>query len=176
MLDAMPFVTWRAHAVGFAGTASMFVGALALSASGGQSHYLAFSASLCAGGALLAWLGFTARRIGWSAWVAMGVLGTAALFLSLLVVREDVCCMFGYHRGLGYPWGWLDSDASADSMDVIEAYRSNPGELEKIVDWPKVVLDGLFWWHLAAVAVLPVTQALRGVHSRALVTCSAGPV
>ncbi|TMR09945.1 hypothetical protein ETD86_41490 [Nonomuraea turkmeniaca] len=156
----MPLSTRRTYVVGFLGTASMLLGALALSASGGQSHYLTFGASLCTGGVALAWLGFTGRRAGRAAWAVTLTLGAAGLFLSLLVVRETVCCMFGYHRGMGYPWGWLDSAASAETMEQIEALRADPGRLEKTVDWPKVVLDGLFWWHIAAAAVLPLSQAL----------------
>jgi hypothetical protein len=157
----MPSVTRHLYIRGLAGTASMLIGALALSASGGQSHYLAFSAALCTGGAVLTWVGFTGRRLDRIAWVVIALLAVAGLFLSLLVVREDVCCMFGYHRGLGYPWGWLDSSASADTMDVIDRYRADPGKLERTVDWPKVVFDGLFWWHAAVVAVLPATLVLR---------------
>ncbi|MFI7698692.1 hypothetical protein [Nonomuraea sp. NPDC049480] len=157
----MPLTLQRIPLPGFLGTASMLVAALALSMSGGQSHYLAFGASLGAGGVILAWLGFTARRIGWIAWAATAALGTAGLFLSLLVVRETVCCMFGYHRGTGYPWGWLDSGASAETMEMIETLRADPGRLEKTVDWPKVLLDGLFWWHVAVVVVAPVARVLQ---------------
>ncbi|WP_127934935.1 hypothetical protein [Nonomuraea polychroma] len=156
----MPLPNRRPYVVGFFGTASMLLGVLALSASGGQSHYLAFGASTCAGGLVLAWLGFTGHRAGWVAWAVTAALGTAGLFLSLLVVRETVCCMFGYHRGMGYPWGWLDSGASAETMEQIEALRANPWRLEKTVDWPKVVLDGLFWWHIAVAATLPLSQTL----------------
>jgi hypothetical protein len=143
------------------GAISMFLAALALSMSGGQSHYLAFGAALGAGGAVLVWAGFTGRRVGGLAWAVTAALGTAGLFLSLLVVRETVCCMFGYHRGMGYPWGWLDSAAAADTMERIDAIRADPGRLARTVDWPKVVVDGLFWWHLAVVAVVPVVLTLR---------------
>ncbi|MGP3913043.1 hypothetical protein [Nonomuraea sp. 10N515B] len=156
----MPSPNRHDYGVGFLGTASMFLGALALSASGGQSHYLAFSASMCTGGVVLAWLGFTGRRACWVAWAVTAALGAAGLFLSLLVVRETVCCMFGYHRGMGYPWGWLDIGGSAETMEQIEALRANPWRLEKTVDWPKVVLDGLFWWHVAVAATLPLSRAL----------------
>ncbi|GAA3791692.1 hypothetical protein GCM10022226_08380 [Sphaerisporangium flaviroseum] len=151
-----------APAVG--GTLSVALGALALLASGGQSHYLAFGAALCLGGALLVWAGVTARPIGRIGWLATGMLGLAGLFLSLLVSREDVCCMFGYHRGLGYPWGWLDSDATADSMAAIEAMKSSPEGLEQTVDWPKVVFDGLFWWHAALIVVVPITRVRRAAR------------
>jgi hypothetical protein len=162
MLGDMPLRSRRTLFSGFLGTASMLIAALALTMSGGQSHYLAFSASLGAGGAMLAWLGLTARPMGWIAWTATAALGAAGLFLSLLVVHESVDCMFCYHRGMGYPWGWLDSGGSAETMEMIDAMRADPGALDKTIDWPKVVLDGLFWWHVAVVAVVPVARFRSG--------------
>ncbi|MCA2180059.1 hypothetical protein LDL08_28145 [Nonomuraea glycinis] len=152
----MHFRAW-----GLFGAASVIVGAVALLGSGAQTHYVAFGAALCMGGALLVWVAVTARRVGRIGWLATTALTLAGLFLSMLVEREDVCCMYGYHRGLGYPWAWLDSYATADSMAAIAAMRSNPAKLEKSVDWLKVVLDGLFWWHVAVLVVVPVMQAGR---------------
>ncbi|MEV0166618.1 hypothetical protein [Nonomuraea fuscirosea] len=146
---------------GLFGVASVLVGAAALLQSGAQPHYVAFGTALCLGGALLVWVAVTARRVGRISWLATTALTLAGLFLSMLVVREDVCCMYGYHRGLGYPWAWLDSYATADNMAAIDAIRSDPAALEKSVDWLKVVLDGLFWWHVALLVVVPAMQARR---------------
>ncbi|MEV5895917.1 hypothetical protein [Nonomuraea fuscirosea] len=156
MLSGMRLWAW-----GLFGAASVLVGAVALSGSWAQPHYVAFGAALCMGGALLLWVAVTARRVGRIGWLATTTLTLAGLFLSMLVVREDVCCMYGYHRGLGYPWAWLDSYATADSMAAIDAMRSDPAALEKSVDWLKVVLDGLFWWHAAVLVVVPVMRARR---------------
>ncbi|MEU8401935.1 hypothetical protein AB0C28_42705 [Nonomuraea sp. NPDC048892] len=156
----------RLRACGLFGTASILVGALALMGSGAQTHYIAFGTALCLGGALLVWVAITSRRIGRIGWLAITALTLAGLFLSMLVVREDVCCMFGYHRGLGYPWGWLDSYATADTMAAIDAMRSDPAALETSVDWLKVVLDGLFWWHVAVLVVVPAMQVGRRFQRR----------
>ncbi|WP_326634767.1 hypothetical protein OIE67_52975 [Nonomuraea fuscirosea] len=96
--------------------------------------------------------------------MATTALTLAGLFLSMLVVCEDVCCMYGYHRGLGYPWAWLDSYTTTDNVAAIDAIRSDPAALEKSVDWSKVVLDGLFWWHVALLVVVPAMQARRRSH------------
>ncbi|WP_152990767.1 hypothetical protein [Sphaerimonospora mesophila] len=145
---------------------SIVVGALALGASGGQSHYVAFGLVVCVGGALLVLVAVAALRIGRMGWLVTIGLTLAGLFFSLLVAREDVCCMYGYHRGLGYPWGWLDSYIVAEDMAVIDAARSDPAVLEKKVDWLKVVLDGLFWLHVALLFVVPVTWLHRYVQAR----------
>jgi hypothetical protein len=152
---AMPMVASRVTLTSL-GTASALIGVLALQVN--QSHYLAFGLVLCAGGAVLALLGIAARRFPRPSWWITSALGLAGLLLSLFVVREDICCMYGYHRGLGYPWGWLDMHTSADALAAIEAAKSDPRRLDTSIDILKVILDGLFWWHVALLAVVPLTQ------------------
>jgi hypothetical protein len=127
-----------------------------------QRHYLVFGLVLCAGGALLTWVGVTSRRVGRIAWLATVVLCVAGLFLSLFVVREDVCCAYGYHRGLGFPWGWLDSSATVDSAAEVKAIQADPSQLATQLDTMMLGLDAAFWWYAAVVLVVPASRALQG--------------
>lgn len=146
------------------GLASTGIGILALAGSG-LPHYHVFGIVLVGSGTVLAWLGLAKRPVGRVAWSATLACGAIGLLLSLLVVREDHCCMFGYHRGRGYPWGWLDSGAVADTRGALEAKKA-AGQLHTTVDRLKVVMDGLFWWHAAVLLVVPASQVRRAVHGR----------
>lgn len=144
-----------------AGALSAGIGLLGLALSGGQSHYLVFGAVLVAGGAVLLWLGLSGGRPGVPAWSAVGVLAVAGLLAGLLVVREDVCCMFVYHRNLGYPWAWLDSHLEVETMAQVEAIAAAPGDLPRHLDLPKLIIDAIFWLNAAILAVVPAALLLR---------------
>lgn len=147
-----------------AGVASAGIGIVAVAGSE-LSHYRVFGTVLVGGGAFLVWLGVAKRPVGRIAWLAVTACGAIGLFLSLLVVREDSCCMFGYHRGRGYPWGWLDSSAVAETREALEVTKA-AGQLSTTVDRLKVVLDGLFWWHAAVLVVVPASQMWHAAHDR----------
>ncbi|MEQ7006863.1 hypothetical protein ABN028_11845 [Actinopolymorpha sp. B17G11] len=124
-------------------------------------HDLAFGLVLCAGGVLLTWVGLTSRRVGRIAWLATVVVALAGLFLSLLVVREDVCCMYAYHRGLGFPWGWLDSGATVATRAAVEELQANPGQLATQIDVAKMGLDTAFWWYAGVLLCIPASRMLQ---------------
>lgn len=130
-----------------------------------QSHYAAFAGALVAGGAALVWLGVSGERLGRVGWLACGALAVAGLFGSLLVVREEVACMFCYHRGQGYPWGWLDTGFANDDMPTVQRAHqimaSNPGVASRTVDWMKVLVDGVFWGYVALPLVVVAAQVSR---------------
>jgi hypothetical protein len=135
---------------------------------GPQSHYAAFAGALVAGGSALVWLGVSGRRIGRAGWLACGALAIAGLFGSLLVVREEVACMYCYHRGQGYPWGWLDSGFTHSDMPTLQRAHqimaANPEVASRAVDWMKVLVNGVFWGFVAlplAVAATQVSRMLR---------------
>ncbi|MEV4417509.1 hypothetical protein [Catellatospora sp. NPDC049609] len=148
-------------ALSVAGGLGVAAGLCALLLSSGMSHWLVFGAVLAAGGAALLAAGLRGPVPGPLAWAAIAVLALAGLAASLLVVREDVCCMFAYHRGLGYPWGWLDSHAEAETMAAVEAIRADAGSLPKHLDPPKLVAAVLFWTAAAVLAVVPLTLLRR---------------
>lgn len=151
-------------ASGAVGAFSVLIGALALLASGGMGHYLAFGAVLCAGGTLLGWSALAGRPV-WIAGLAASIpLGVAGLLLSLLISREEVCCMFGYHRGLGYPWNWVTRYGTADTLAGIEELRRGRGGLATSINPAKAALDGLFWWHLGLLVVFSARWAFRAVR------------
>jgi hypothetical protein len=126
-----------------------------------QRHHLAFSLALCTGGALLTWVGLTSRRVGQIAWLATVLLAVAGVLVSLLVVREDVCCMFAYHRGLGYPWGWLDSGATVATKAEVRRIQADPAQLDLRLDVAKLGLDTAFWWYAAVLVCVPVSRAFQ---------------
>ena len=146
---------------------SMMMGTLLL-LSRPPGHQVAFAAALVAGGAALLWLGVGGRRIGRAGWIAVGVLTIAGFFASLLVVREDIECMFCYHRGQGYPWGWLDTEfTNPDIPSLHRAHQimaADPGVAVPTLDGLKMILDGVFWAYVALPLVVvstPVCRALR---------------
>ncbi|MEU8075489.1 hypothetical protein AB0B31_08555 [Catellatospora citrea] len=147
-----------------AGVASAAIGLLALVTSVGVAYYTVFGMVLGCAGAVLAWLGLADLRPGPIVWAAVAVLAVIGLLASLLVVREDICCMFGYHRGLGYPWGWLDSGADAATLDEIEEIAAAPERLPLHLDPFKLLLDALFWTQAAVLAVIPAVLVLRGAR------------
>lgn len=143
---------------------SVIAGTLLL-LSGPPGHQVAFAAALVAGGAALIWLGVGGRRIGRAGWAAVGVLTIAGFFASLLVVREDIACMFCYHRGRGYPWGWLDTDFTNPDMATVDRAHqimaTDPGVARPTLDGFKVILDGVFWAYVALPLVIVTVQAGR---------------
>lgn len=160
----MGIANWRAASLVALGLAAATIGALALVASPRQSHYVVFGLVLCAAGVLLLWTGVTARTVAGAAWFAVVLCTAVGVLCGLLVTRETVCCMFGYHRALGYPWGWLDSHATAETRDQIEAIRAAPGALDNELDVVRLGLDAVFWWHVSVLCVVPaglIHQAWR---------------
>ncbi len=147
-----------------AGVASAAIGLLALVTNVGTGYYTVFGMVLGCAGAVLAWLGLAGLRPGPIVWAAVAVLAVAGLLAGLLVVREDVCCMFGYRRGLGYPWAWLDSWADAETLDEIEEIAAAPERLPLHLDPAKLILDALFWTQAAVLAVIPAVLVLRGAR------------
>ncbi|MFD0592622.1 hypothetical protein ACFQZ4_08685 [Catellatospora coxensis] len=143
-----------------AGVASAAVGLLALVTRGYRLlHGLRDGARVRRRGAGLARAGRSASRpdhLGRG-----GGAGGAGLLAGLLVVREDICCMFGYRRGLGYPWSWLDSGADASTLDEIEEIAAAPERLRLHLDPIKLLLDALFWTQAAILAVIPAVLVLR---------------
>lgn len=144
-----------------AGVASAAVGLLALVTHVGIGYYTVFGMVLGCAGAVLAWLGLADLRPGPIVWAGVAVLAAVGLLAGLLVVREDICCMFGYHRGLGYPWSWLDSAADAATLDEIEEIAAAPERLPLHLDPLKLLLDALFWTQAAILAVIPAVLVLR---------------
>lgn len=61
--------------------------------------------------------------------------------------------MFCYHRGQGYPWGWLDTGFTDSDMPTVqrahEILASHPEVASRTVDWMKVLVDGVFWGYIA---------------------------
>ncbi|GHJ47779.1 hypothetical protein Cs7R123_51210 [Catellatospora sp. TT07R-123] len=152
-------VWWRALLV-TAGAASLLMVGLAMVSHGLDGYYTVFALVLALGGVLLLWLGATGRALGW-AWAAVAVLTLVGLGASLLAERTGICCMFGYHRGLGYPWPWLTSHAEADTLVAIEAVAASPQDLAKQVDLLYLLADAAFWGEAALLLVTPLALLLR---------------
>lgn len=155
-----PAATVGAFAV-VAGVGGLMLGALMLLVSGGGVHYLVTAGVLVASGAALIWRGVAQSPPTRWGWLVAGALASAGLVLSLFVVREEVCCMFAYHRGLGYPWAWLDAGGTADTLAGVEELRANPGLLNWHLNWLKLIIDGLFWAYAALLLVALAPPALR---------------
>lgn len=130
-----------------------------------QSQYVAFAGALVAGGSALAWLGVSGRRLGRAGWLVCGALAVAGLFGSLLVVREEIACMYCYHRGQGYPWGWLDTGFAHPDMPTLQRAHqimaTNPEVMSRAVDWMKVLVDGVFWGYVALPLAAVATHVSR---------------
>ncbi|MBV1856244.1 hypothetical protein [Catellatospora tritici] len=156
---------WRNVLLVLAGVASLCMVALAMVSHGLDGYYTVFALVMALGGVLLLWFGVTGRPLGW-AWVAVVVLTLVGLALSLLEERTGICCMFGYHRGLGYPWPWLTSHAEADTLAAVEAIAASPQELAKHVDPHYLLVDTAFWAEAALLLVTPVALVLRRTGSR----------
>jgi hypothetical protein len=161
-LFRLPAGNRRSLGLALLGGLSLTGGTLSLLLSGGYiDHFLVSGLVVCASGSLLLWLGLTARPVGRTGWLATGTLAVIGLSLSLLVVRESVCCMFAYHRGLGYPWIWFSNHGQADTLEAIEAMKANPARLDGSVAPFYMVLDQLFWWYTAVLLVVPLTLGWR---------------
>ncbi|MDI1464679.1 hypothetical protein QEZ54_27280 [Catellatospora sp. KI3] len=139
---------------------SLLMVGVALLSHGLDGYYTVFALVLALGGVLLLWLGATGRPLGW-AWAAVGVLTLVGLGVSLVEERTGICCMFGYHRGLGYPWPWLTSHAEADTLAAIEAVAASPQDLSKHVQLRYLLVDAAFWAEAALLLVTPVALLLR---------------
>ncbi len=148
-------------ALSVVGALGALAGLFALVISGGMSHWLVFGAVLGASGLLLLWTALRGPLPGPPAWAAIVVLTAAGLAASLLVVQEQVCCMFVYHHDLGYPWSWLLSHAEAETMPAVEEIRARAADLPKHVHRGRLVAATAFWTGVALLLVLPVTLLRR---------------
>lgn len=156
---------WRAASAA-AGLFGVLAGGLAFVDRAGMVHYLVSGVVLCLGGTLLLWSAGTGRTIGPASAAATVPVCLIGLALSLLVVRETVCCMFGYSRGRGFPWNMLHWHGSADTLEEIQRLRSDPRLLDFSVDPFRIVMDSVFWWYAAVLAVLPGQATLRVCRRR----------
>ncbi|BCJ74725.1 hypothetical protein CS0771_42690 [Catellatospora sp. IY07-71] len=148
-------------ALSVVGALGALTGLFALVISGGMSHWLVFGAVLVASGMLLLWTGLRGPLPGPLAWAAIVVLTVAGMALSLLVVREQVCCMFVYHHDLGYPWSWLLGYGEAETMTAVEELRARAGDLPRHVHRGRFLAGTAFWAGAALLLVLPVTLLWR---------------
>ena len=123
-----------------------------------QQHYAAFAAATVTGGLTLVWLAVGRRRPGRAALVGWGLLTLAGMLGSLLIWREQVGCMFCYHRGQGYPWGWLDVGFDHPDMPTLrrahEIMKADPDLADWSFDRPKALLDAVFWGYVALPVVV----------------------
>ncbi|GGM08261.1 hypothetical protein ACFFX1_02100 [Dactylosporangium sucinum] len=130
----------------------------------GQSvpHLRAFGAALIVAGSILAWFGVSGKGVGAIGWSAVGGLAAAGLAASLFFVREDIGCMFCYHRGQGYPWGFVHTGFTHDDMPTVERAHElmaeRPGIASRSFDAFGAALDAVFW---ASVALPLVTVVAR---------------
>lgn len=108
-----------------AGQVSLTLGVfwLLISLSGGHPRDVVTGAALAGGGlVLLLW-----RRVplsGRLAFAAAGVSGIGGTVAGLTVRSAELCCMFSYTEGRGWPYEWLTRHAAADG----------PGEARRLAE------------------------------------------
>ncbi|MEU3454902.1 hypothetical protein ABZ671_15065 [Micromonospora sp. NPDC006766] len=155
----------RLNPYAFMGLSSLIAGPVVLLLGRLQSDYAAFAGALVAGGSALVWLGISGRRIGRAAWIAVGALAVVGVFGSLLIVREEISCMYCYYGQQGYPWGWIDTGFSHDHMPTVQhahqIMATNPEIVGRSIDGFKAFVDGTFWGYVALPLAAVTTQVGR---------------
>lgn len=124
-------------------------------------YYLFAEVAVITGGAAV--LVTTVMPLRWPYWLGIVLAGPAGTAVGLLVLREQIGCMFCYSQSRGYPFRWLSRGIDYETNLPLPAARTYLEANTDSAPWrldTTTAMVNVFVWAAAALAVVVIVKVV----------------